>query len=99
MMELRFATADLQQNCGARQARVNAYGADRAAALARRLAQLDAIETLDDLHRLPFDWSVQSDGSFLVCIVGRLHLHLRAVLAHGRHLEALEVIDIFEEEE
>jgi len=98
MIELRFANRDLYLLCCVKEARVKRYGTQRAGILARRLGQLDTIESLDDLGRLPFDCNRNPDGSLLVPITGRLHFLVRAFFGSRTELVALEVVDIVDKE-
>lgn len=52
-MDVRFAAQDLQQTCNRRAAMVRRWGPKRAAIVAERLHELEAVESLADLLLLP----------------------------------------------
>jgi len=83
-------------------ARVAAFGPRNAEALRRRLGQLNAIESLEEVRALPCDTNEDSDGMISITVIPPLRLLVRAIL-HGhdtsRRLAALEIFELGEEGE
>lgn len=68
MVELSFDSEDLWRVCCDHAHMGSRWGPERARCLDRRLQQLEAMTTLDDLAFMPFDWHERADGTIEVAI-------------------------------
>jgi len=62
VLELRFRTKELRDHCCDMDHMTRAWGAEGATCLARRLQQLAAMASLDDVMFLPCDSARDADG-------------------------------------
>ena len=68
MVVLRFGSDALWRGCSDPAHMRHRWGAERARCVNRRLQQLEAMTTLDDLAFMPFDWQERSDGMIEVAV-------------------------------
>jgi hypothetical protein len=66
VLELRFKTEELRDHCCDMDRMTKAWGAESAACVARRLQQLAAMTSLDDMAFLPCESSRDADGRLRV---------------------------------
>lgn len=79
-MDIDFRTERLERVCNDRSARVREWGERQAKILGRRLDDLRAAETLDDLRRLPGDchaYKNRTDGTLTLDLDGGWRLFFR----------------------
>lgn len=107
-MDIEFRTGRLAKACNNRREREKEWGARRAAILGRRLDDLRAAETLDDMRYTPGDCHVykhRTDGTLTLDLDGGWRLFFRPrqdpmpVLSDGRSLDwskvtAIEITDV-----
>jgi hypothetical protein len=91
MVEVRFASRQLFGRCGTKRERVAAFGAETARALAIRLAQLVAVDSLHELSVMPCVSATSDDGQLLIEVDGEMSLLLRPIQTQSNRLEGLEV--------
>jgi proteic killer suppression protein len=107
-MDIQFKTDRLDKVCNSRKAREKEWGERRAKILGRRLDDLHAAETLDDMRNMPGDCHVykkRTDGTLTLDLDGGWRLFFKPfhrplpVLSDGTSLDwtkvtAVEITDM-----
>lgn len=68
MIELRFADESVWRDCCDGGHMRRRWGREMSHVISRRLQQLEAMTSLDDLDFVPFDSEKQDDGAILVSV-------------------------------
>jgi hypothetical protein len=77
MVALRFHTDAVRRQCCDLRHMRERWGPEVARSISRRLQQIEAMSTLDDLAFLPFDSNNHADGLVRVMITPELALAIR----------------------
>ena len=77
MVALRFRTEAVRRQCCDLSHMQHRWGVEAARCISRRLQQIEAMSTLDDLTFLPFDSNNHADGLIRVMITPELALAIR----------------------
>lgn len=86
-MDLRFLSHDLQRLCNRHRAMTARWGAERAAQVAQRLQELDAVDQLGDLELLPYIRVVPGEGANELLVDDGNGIRIRLVVEPERNPE------------
>lgn len=102
-MDIQFKTSRLEKACNSRKERVKEWGERRSKVLGRRLDDLRAAGTLDDMRQVPGDCHIykhRSDGTLTLDLDGGWRLFFRPnhdplpLLSDGESLDWTKVTSI-----
>jgi hypothetical protein len=95
VVDIRFVSRQLRDRCCRRRQAVAHFGAVGALDLSRRLAQLDAIQRLEDLACMPVDLKEVDGRVISMTVRGSLRLLVHPVMEQGpaTGLLAFEILD------